>query len=139
MNWAEVKKINSDMSTTLDVLIKGQRTLGSSDNIIAIISDEYHGAGYGYKKSFIPKVSGVVRILLHHTYSNFIGTLIVYEDGKKIKEYSIPTATGEYSFDISVSKEKKYSFENGGGTGVDSIKIGAQIIDGSLFKVVDTE
>lgn len=128
MSWAQTKKINSDMSKPLDILIKGQRTLGASDDTIAIISNTRQGTGYSYKKTFIPKVSGVVRILFSGS-----GSMYVYENGVEIGRFSV----SDGNFDISVSAGKVYSFKNYTGTGIDYVKIGAQIVDGSLFEVAD--
>lgn len=139
MSWAEVKKINSDMSVPLDELIKSQRSLGASDAVVAVLVSSQVSLGYGDGSpslgTFTPKVNGSVRVEINgrRWNSDLGGYVLVYEDGVSKARISIDTSSyAPSTADIAVTAGKTYELRLGAGY-VNSAKICASIIDTSLI------
>ena len=139
MSWAEVIKINSDMSTPLDKLIKSQRSLGASDAVMAVLvsSQVSQGSGSGVQSlgTFTPKSDGSVRIEINGRRWNtdLGGSVHVFEDGVDKTTISINTSSYVVSTaDISVTAGKTYELRLYAGY-VISAKVCASIIDASLL------
>lgn len=127
--------INSTLGTDefqpLDKIIKGQRHFASSDVTIAILGD---AGSFGFlPKSFTPKTSGVVKLI--GDISGSVGEMRIFEDGNLYKTI----ASAQMPYEISIKKNAVYTFQADNGTGIDNLKIGAQIVDGSLFEIENIE
>ena len=140
MSWAEVKKINSDLSTPLDVLIKGDKQLVASNVAIGYVVSDVG------RRAFVPELDGTVRFATTVTkvYGDRTASLHVYENGVKILEgaSSGNVAVGEsqeISAVINVTKGNRYWAElayGGSGTGSYSsngIAVCVQIMDKGFF------
>ena len=133
MSWAKVKKINSDMSTPLDVLIKGSKRIGASDDIYAIVSSNKASGSMTFGK-FTAKVGGSIRLIAigESTYSSGVVSAIVSgtsyrliftaEEGETTKYIDIPVNEGSV---VSIS-------QSGGYFSTSSVKIGATLVDNTL-------
>lgn len=110
MSWAEVFKINSDMSKSLDKLIVGEKRLVASN---AAIATAYDGDYYYY---FVPKIDGVIRVKYYVENSQtsaLEARLHIYDenDSKISSAPSISVAGNEnktFDYDFSVRSGKKY-------------------------------
>ena len=144
--WAGIKyALNSTIGTedfiSLDKLIKGQRTLAASDSTIAIIESSNSGISYDivFKKSFIPKTDGVVRVIVDIAANTSSSYFTIYENGIAITQERFYTGDNRelVHIDIPVVKNFVYTFRPMNSV-VWSVAIGAQIVDGSLFEVKET-
>lgn len=146
MSWGEVKKINSDMSTSLDKLIIGNKKLTASDGTLAVIlsgtkstDDTVFSITLG---TFTPKVSGNIR---------FVGYLRSFDGviraGLDVKDSSNNTITSfhtyseefeSFSRDINIEPNETYTFTLTGGAKYKyvyalGVKVCGQIVDGATF------
>ena len=142
MSWAEVMKINSDMTMSLDELIKSQRSLGASDAVMAAPVSSNISISNGEKRllaTFKPSVTGSVRItasMRRGTSSEFYTVLSLEENGsEKAYARTDKTTYDIFSFDVEVLAEKTYKIYLSGTRGgqIDSLKICASVIDTSLL------
>lgn len=141
--WAGIKHaLNSTLGTEdfmpLDKLIKGQRTLAASDDIIAVIFSSSSDTLINKKTfdlSFTPKTNGVIRLHLDAFSTSTSNLAILQVNGKS--SFSIPatSANRNNAFDLAVGKGVKYTFSVSGGAYVRKLAIGANIVDGSLFEI----
>ena len=144
MSWAEVMKINSDMTMTLDELIRSQRSLGASDAVMAVpVSSEItmgSTSGRYLLATFTPKVNGSVRVLAsmkRGSSSDSTAHIYVTENGTDITHFS----TRENSYtevykDIKITAGKEYKvyfYGSYNGEKINSLKICASVIDTSLL------
>ena len=141
MSWAEVKKINSDMSVPLDELIKGQRSLGASDAAMAVFANhmDLYGTARRDLGTFTPKVGGTVRLILRVSGSKSSSAVLSIRRGNgNITE--IVSATDETTYaDLSVSTGetitvyvKNDSYSSSVSTYVD-VTLGATVVDSSFL------
>lgn len=142
MSWAEVMKINSDMTMPLDELIRSQRSLGASDAVMAVPISSNISISNGEKRllaTFKPSVNGSVRItasMRRGTSSDFYAVLSLEENGLEKAYVRTDNYTHEvFSFDVEVLAEKTYKIYLRGERGgqIDSLKICASVIDTSLL------
>ena len=143
MSWAEVKKINSDMSVPLDKLIKGNKRLAASDAVLAVIVSEEKAISDGKKTFgyFTPKVSGNIRLLANLKVSGSGGRVRVIlskPDGTTVGEVSTSNSTYTEVFnDINIEANLQYEITlicpNYTGR-TDMVKILGQVIDGGTFE-----
>ena len=143
MSWAEVKKINSDMSVPLDKLIKGNKRLAASDAVLAVIVSEEKFISQSSKilGYFTPKVSGNIRLLANLKVSNSGGRVYVRllnPDGTEVGNVSTSSSTyTEVSNDINIEANLQYTIalKCANYTGkTDMVKILGQVIDGGTFE-----
>ena len=134
MSWAEVFKINSDMSTSLDKLIKGQRSLAASDNeMVELVGGREIQSGT-YFASFIPKTNGSVRLkagLLGASESS-TGSITVYEDETFKTRLTGENYSDVVEYDMTIFEGKEYRFYLATGF-VRYLRVCANIVDTSLF------
>lgn len=141
MSWAEVKKINSDMTKPLDKLILEHKGLAASDQVMCVLFNSTDGLN-GEKTigTFTPTVSGSVRILccgngVHNvskahvrvkdSNNNIVADVVISFDNAN--DYTV------YSVDMNISKGETYTVVSSGRWNTESIKIGAIVTDTSLL------
>ena len=141
MSWAEVKKINSDMSVPLDKLIKSQRSLGASDAVMAVPVSTNISTSRGEKRllaTFKPIASGSIRLLTEMRSSmNQHAVILSIEENGTEKSFirTAKTSYEQYTLDVEVSAEKLYNVYIYGDEGalINFLKICASVIDTSLL------
>ena len=143
MSWAEVKKINSDMSLPLDKLIKGNKRLAASDAVLAVIVSEEKSISQSSKilGYFTPKVSGNIRLLANLKVANSdyrVYVTLSKPDGTKVGEVFTSNSTYTEVFnDINIEANLQYKITlrcpNYTGR-TDMVKILGQVIDGGTFE-----
>ena len=137
MSWGE--------TLFLSKIIKGQKTFVASDNTLVSLSSENNKAwGRGeIVAKFVPKTNGSVRLISDMCTTNDIysGEIEIIKDGVKIA--GLFTEDAEYKVlttDFQVEKGAEYLIrcigESVGDVVVYTsyIRLGADIIDGSLFE-----
>ena len=139
MSWAEVKKINSDMSVPLDELIKGQRSLGASDAAMAVFANyvEVPSTSRMSVGTFTPKVGGTVRLILRATGTKGASLYIKRGSGSSTEIISYVVDETRYA-DIGVSAGETItvyvSCTNSSGSGVRAdVTLGATVVDSSML------
>ena len=116
MSWAEVKKINSDMTTPLDQLFKNSFYLYASDNTLAAITRDF-ATRYG---SIKVNYDGACRVKLSLVNTSTMGaTANFYVKVNGInKGYITKTivkgSSGEAYIDISINKNDIITCEHDG-------------------------
>ena len=142
--WTGIKRaINSTLGTSsfkpLDKIIKdvvdGQRTLAASDSVIKVINS----TPSSISNTFLTSKNGSVRIIATlYGGDNIIPARVwVYDTftNQTILELTSYSANGiVQSGDINVVAEKRYGISVTHGTA--TIKIGANVVDTSLVKVI---
>ena len=145
--WVGIKRaLNSTVGTKefkpLDQIIKGQRTLGASDNVIAVISNTQGSGATTFPMTFTPKTNGIIRLIAKGCAdsTSYTGTFSVLENGVRKYNIEVPVRGGSADFttELNVNADCVYSFARNSNTTTTYIAIGAQIIDGSLFEVNTT-
>lgn len=139
MSWAEVFKINSDMSTSLDELIKsefskllsGKFLIPSNTEILELSNDGKTEEG-NVVSSFTPKINGKVRIRASITPADrAFSRMIIRENGAEIERLG-GTEDEEFKIDLTVSAGKKYDFLLQYGL-VYELYVCATVVDASAF------
>lgn len=118
MSWAEVLKINSDMKTPLDELIKNNYTLvPSGDTLLMYGDNENVNIDSMTLGTFTPSLNGNINLIIRaYNYSSGTSYLVVYEDEIEIKRFEVDiTSQGTASsatktFSLTVKKGAKYRF-----------------------------
>lgn len=93
MSWAEVSRINSDVSTPLNEFIENKMRYVSSDNIISVVdSDATASTSETTHLNKIMKHSGVLSVALEKP-TTLSMSLYVYKNNEKIATLSADAGT----------------------------------------------
>ena len=106
MSWAEVKKINSDMTTPLDQLFKNSFYLYASDNTLAAITRDF-ATRYGSIKVNYDGACRVKLSLVNNSSAGETATFSVKVNGidkAHITKLITGRSSGEAYVDISINK-----------------------------------
>lgn len=148
--WTGIKHaLNSTLGTNsfqpLDQIIKGQRTLSASDNIIApIVTSSVGGSSTYVFGTFIPNTVGSVKLVgIGKAYSTSGGSFIVKKNGEETNRFTLPyntsTAYGDdFSYVLNIEQGAVYEF-SGVGIYCRTLNVCADVIDGSLFSYTPWE
>lgn len=154
--WKELKKVvNSNFNKSLDVqlneakneiinLIKGQRSLSASDNVVAaFVSGNISGWEDAQVGTFTPKISGSMRLIAeyegqgNYDYNGDTAIEILDAKLKKIAELRAEGDADKYYFeekiDFAVNANETYTVHVSSDVHATSVAIGAYVFDGSLL------
>ncbi len=153
MSWAETFKINSDMNTPLDKLIRSQRTYGASDAVLAVLlSAEKQVSGYlHYTKyltlaKFVSHTNGSMRVrasIRRPSGSEQYAVLVVKKGSNEIlrviTDWDISASVYQDIYgDIAIEDGETYEIcigtEDGKTAYINSLKLCASIIDTSMIE-----
>lgn len=135
MSWGE--------TLFLKKIIQGQRQLAANDTVISVLfNTSAPVSGQEFNKSFIPKTEGTIRIKAngYSVSQSNAAYVFIYENGTEIAKlvlYSSEEKRNVY-IDIPIKKNSVYTFGQNSSARVYSLSVGAQIVDGSLFNVIET-
>lgn len=116
MSWAEVKKINSDMTTPLDQLFKNSFYLYASDNTLAAITKDF-ATRYGSIKVNYDGACRVKLSLVNNSSAGETATFSVKVNGidkAHITKLIAGRSSGEAYIDISINKNDIITCEHDG-------------------------
>ena len=116
MSWAEVKKINSDMTTPLDQLFKNSFYLYASDNTLAAITRDFATRHGSIKVNY----DGACRVKLSLVNNSSAGETATFSvkvngiDKAHITKLITGRSSGEAYVDISINKNDIITCEHDG-------------------------
>ena len=116
MSWAEVKKINSDMTTPLDQLFKNSFYLYASDNTLAAITRDFATRHGSIKVNY----DGACRVKLSLVNNSSAGETATFSvkvngiDKAHITKLITGRSSGEAYVDISINKNDTITCEHDG-------------------------
>lgn len=137
MAWNEILlAVNSDPTTPLDEIIKGQRTLGASDSPIVIYYSSSSGVAISGKRgTFSPKTNGTIRIKAIAKYSgvSYGKVAILNKSNEEINHIPFEANVFEEKYvDIPIVKDETYTIQVSSLI-VKHISVCATIVDSTLF------
>ena len=137
MAWNEILlAVNSDPTTPLNEIIKGQRTLGASDSPIIIYYSSSSGAAIsGTQGTFSPKTNGTIRIkaIAKYTGVSYGKVAVFNKSNEEINNITFETNTFEERYvDIPIVKGETYTIKASAIT-AKHISVCATIVDSTLF------
>ena len=105
MSWAEVKKINSDLSTPLNEFIENKMRYVASDNTLHVITNGFVVVKGTEDTLFTKKMKhpGVLRLAITKD-TNFGMDLYIYKNDEKIITKTLSSSGSYYTEDFEFEK-----------------------------------
>lgn len=119
MSWAKVKKINSDMSRSLDKLIIGQKRFVATDTPLLSLSNgvaaNFKSTSYKRVAKFQPGLAGTLKFKCTLDYSNssYYASLRIVDSAGTVIMPDVTASGGTTTIDkiLTVDKDKIYYAE----------------------------
>ena len=105
MSWAEVKKINSDLSTPLNEFIENKMRYVTSDNTLHVITNGFY-VSKGHEDTLFTKTMkhpGVLKLAITKD-DNFSMDVYIYKNDEKIITKNLESDGSYYTEDFEFEK-----------------------------------